>query len=423
MTRPVADARQGPDSSQPNVLQTLRYLMQWLPLMAITGVLAGSASALLIVSLAWATDTRERHHWIIALLPVVGMLVAMAYERFGSTVMGGSNLILDEIHDPKSTIPLRMTPLILIATITSHLFGASIGREGTAVQTGASLADQLVKPFRLDARARRILLMAGISAGFGSVFGTPLAGAIFGVEVLAIGSLNYEAVVPCLIAAFAGDLTTRAWGIHHDIFVVAEHPGMTLTGLLVSALAGAAFGLVARAFARTSHAIDHLFKLHVSWPPLRPFLGGLLVAGAVFALHTTAYIGLGTPTTLAAFRGHLPPYQWLLKFLFTVVSLGAGFKGGEVTPLFYIGATLGNALSSVVPLPSSLLAGMGFVAVFAGAANTPLACTFMAMELFGTEVGAYAAVACIFSYLFSGHSGIYASQRVQQGKFSSMRNR
>ena len=403
-------------SSVTDTLLVFRYLLRWVPIAILAGLLGGTASAVLLVSLNWATDTRDAHHWLIALLPVAGLLVGLMYRYLGTSVEAGNNLILDEVHDPKRTIPIRMTPLILIGTVMTHLFGGSAGREGTAIQTGASLADQLGKPFHMDARERRVLLMAGISAGFASVFGTPLAGAIFGLEVLAIGAVSYDAIVPCFIAAFAGDLTTHAWGVHHTLYQVRELPTMGAAGLTWAAVAGAAFGLVGMSFAKLTHAIGHLFKKHVAWSPLRPFLGGILVALAVFAMGTTRYIGLGVPTILAAFGPRHDPQDWLFKLLFTAVTLGAGFKGGEVTPLFFIGATLGNAIAYILPLPPSLLAGMGFVAVFAGAANTPIASSLMAIELFGAEAGAYAAVACVFSYLFSGHAGIYTAQRIGRSK-------
>ena len=405
-----------PTTSVAEFLLVSRYLLRWTPIAALTGVLGGSASALLLVSLAWATETREAHRWLIALLPLAGLLVGCLYLYLGTAVEAGNNLILDEIHDPKRTLPLRMTPLILLGTFLTHLCGGSAGREGTAFQTGASLADQLARPFGLGPRDRRILLMAGISAGFASVFGTPLAGAIFGFEVLSIGALSYDAIVPCLLAAFVGDLTTRAWGVHHTLYRVTEAPPMSVRGMLAAAAAGAVFGLLGMAFAKATHTISHLFKRYIAWPPLRPFLGGILVALAVFALGTTKYIGLGIPTIVAAFSGRQPATEWFAKFAFTALTLGAGFKGGEVTPLFFIGATLGNALSYILPLPPSLLAGMGFVAVFAGAANTPIASAFMAMELFGAEAGAYAAIACVLSYLFSGHAGIYQAQQVGRGK-------
>jgi H+/Cl- antiporter ClcA len=398
-------------------------LLRWIPIAALVGVLAGSASALLLASLNYATNVREHHVWLILLLTPAGWLVGMMYKHFGSTVEAGNNLILDQIHteahQPTATIPLRMTPLILIGTFMTHLFGGSAGREGTAIQTGASLADQLARPFRLAPHERRILLMAGMSAGFGSVFGTPLSGAIFGIEVLAIGSLSYDAIAPCFIAAFVGDLVTKAWHIHHTLYSVTDVPAMNIRGILYSMLAGVAFGLVGMAFAKLTHAISHLAKKYIGNAPLRPVVGGLIVTAAVFGFgttHTLKYLGLGIPTIVASFSVKLPVYDFAAKTLFTAVTLGTGFKGGEVTPLFYIGSTLGNALSHILPLPPSLLAGMGFVAVFAGAANTPIASTLMAVELFGAEAGAYAAIACVLSYLFSGHTGIYTSQRLGKAK-------
>lgn len=401
------------------IREQIAYLLRWLVLSVAVGLLAGTASALLLWSLQLATDLREAHRWLIALLPAAGLALGWIYHRFGRSVERGSNLILDEIHSPRQTLPLRMTPLILLGTFLTHLFGGSAGREGTALQTGASLADQLARPFGLRAHDRRVLLMAGISAGFGSVFGTPMAGAVFGMEVLALGSVSYEAILPCFLAAFAGDFTTRAWGIHHTAYRVGTVPAMDVRGLALAAVAGIAFGLVARAFSASSHLLSAWLQRSIAWPPLRLFAGGVVVAAAVFLLGTTKYIGLGIPAIQAAFTGPQPPYDFAAKFLFTVVTLGSGFKGGEVTPLFFIGATLGNALAYVLALPSPLLAAMGFVAVFAGAANTPVASTLMAMEIFGAEAGAYAGIACVFSFLFSGHAGIYRSQRQPIRKLSS----
>ena len=400
-------------------LRLLLDLLRWIPIASAAGIMAGTASAVLLVSLVFATELREAHPWLILLLAPAGLLVGYLYKYLGSSVEAGNNLILEEVHDPRAVIPLRMTPMILLGTFISHLFGASVGREGTAIQTGASLADQLTRPLRLMPHDRRILLMSGISAGFASVFGTPLAGAIFGIEVLAFGRISYDAIAPCIIAAFIGDLTTKAWGAQHTIYRVSEVPALHLGGIAASMAAGAVFGLAAMAFAKTTHAVSHLARRVVPSAPWRPFAGGLIVTAAVFLLGTTKYIGLGIPTIVQSFQTMLPPYDFAGKFLFTALSIGTGFKGGEVTPLFYIGSTLGNALARILPLPPSLLAGMGFVAVFAGAANTPIASTLMAVELFGAEAGAYAGIACVISYLFSGHSGIYRAQRVGRSKHLS----
>ena len=394
-------------------------LGRWIPISALVGIMAGSASALLLISLVFATNVREHHPWLILLLGPAGGLVGLLYKYLGASVEAGNNLILEQTHDPTATIPLRMTPLILLGTFLTHLFGGSAGREGTAIQTGASLADQLARPFRMIPRDRRILLMAGISAGFGSVFGTPLAGAVFGIEVLAIGKLSYDALAPCLLASFVGDLVTHAWGVKHTIYYVSDVPPLNVERLVIAMIAGVFFGLVGMGFAKCTHAISHLARKYIQSASLRPVAGGLLVTAAVFGFgysHTSKYIGLGVPTIVAAFHTRLPCYDFAGKFVFTAITLGTGFKGGEVTPLFYIGSTLGNALSRFLPLPSSLLAGMGFAAVFAGAANTPIASTLMAVELFGAEAGAYAGVACVLSYLFSGHTGIYHAQRVGKSK-------
>jgi H+/Cl- antiporter ClcA len=409
-------------------LDLLPWMAKWLLLAGLVGVLAGSASALFLFALAWATATRIAHPWLIALLPLAGFAVGWIYLKLGRDVEAGNNLLIDEIHDPKKVIPLRMAPLVLGGTVLSHLFGASVGREGTAVQMGGALADQLTHLFRLRHEDRRIILMAGISAGFASVFGTPLAGAIFGLEVLAIGRLRYDALLACLAAAIVGDRVCLLWGIAHTHYAMAGVPALAPWPLVAAVIAGAVFGLAGKLFAGCTHALGAWFKRRVPYGPLRPLLGGVVVAAAWWLGHvagfdTGRYIGLGIPTIQEAFIHPLPVGDFAGKMAFTVASLGSGFKGGEVTPLFYIGATLGNALAPLLHMPYALLAALGFVAVFAGAANTPIASSLMAIELFGADIGVYAALACVVSYLFSGHTGIYRSQRVGQAKHGAARAR
>jgi len=406
-----------------------RYVARWTLLATPVGLLTGSLIALFLWALDRVTQLRFANPWLLWCLPAAGLLVGALYHWFGRGVESGNNLIVDEIHEPGGGVPAVMAPLVLVTTVITHLFGGSAGREGTAVQVGGSLASALARRLGLDVGTTRTLLTTGIAAGFGAVFGTPITGAVFALEVLAIGRIDYEALIPCLIASLVGDWTCAAWGVHHTAYHVDTlrapsfaHFDPLLLGKTV--LAAAAFGLTSVAFAETTHAIGHLAKRLIRWPMLRPVLGGVLVIALTSLVGTRDYLGLGvvaaTPdgvSIVSSFHaGGATTWSWLWKLVFTAVTLGFGFKGGEVTPLFFIGATLGNVLGALLHAPIDLFAALGFVAVFAGATNTPLACTLMGIELFGADAAVYLAVACFFGYLFSGHSGIYLSQRIATAK-------
>jgi H+/Cl- antiporter ClcA len=416
-------------------LDCLRQIGLWLLLVTPVGLLAGSASAGFLWSLDWVTHVRFAQGWLLYLLPVAGIGIAWLYHACGRDTERGNNLLIDEIHQPGGGVPARITPLVLVTTLVTHLFGGSAGREGTAVQMGGGLASAFSRFCKIPARHHRMLLMAGVAAGFGSVFGTPLAGAVFALEVLTLGRVQYEMLIPCLLAALVGDLTCTAWGAHHVRMVIAGELGgggfsighIDLLLLAKVAVTGIAFGLCARLFAGATHGINAAFKRHVPVFWLRPVIGGVIVIALTFALGTREYLGLGTlalnpgdVTTSSVFLvGGADTWSWFWKLLFTAVTLGAGFKGGEVTPLFFIGGALGNTLATLFGMPVDLGAGLGFVAVFAGASNTPLACTLMGIELFGAQHAVFFTVACWLSYQFSGHTGIYSAQRIGSRKYVS----
>ncbi|WP_316840551.1 chloride channel protein [Pedobacter gandavensis] len=384
----------------------LSYLLKWTILSLLVGAAAGTLSALFLSLLNLATDFRTSHPQLIYLLPVAGFFIGLLYYHKGKTVERGNNLIFDTIHNPKDIIPFKMMPLVLFGTIITHLFGGSAGREGTALQMAAATADQLHKPFQLHAADRKILLIAGLSAGFASVFGTPWAGAIFGIEVLLMGKIPHKAILPAVLSAFIGTYVTGLWGVGHTHYHIDLVPPISMMAVVYSILAGLAFSIAAISFVRITDLFSLVFK-KIKYAPIRPVIGGVVVLGIVLILGSYKYIGLGIPVIVDAFQQASQPQDFAFKILLTAITLAAGFKGGEVTPLFFIGATLGSALSIFLPLPLGLLAGMGFVAVFSGAAKTPIACCIMAFELFGISCGWYVAIACTVAFLASGHHSIY----------------
>lgn len=394
----------------------LLSIVEWLLLSTIIALCVGSACALFLISLEKATEYRNAHEWIIYLLPLAGILLGYVFYKWGKDIGPGNNLVISNIHKPKKIIPFRLAPFILGGTVFTHLFGGSAGREGTAIQMAAAISDQLTRIFKLSKYNRQVVLISGMSAGFGAVFGTPLAGAIFGLEVYHMGKIKYNAIFPAFASSFMADYVTRMYGVSHSHYLLGLVPDINFQGLLITIMAGVCFGLASLAFIKFTNSYVKLSKTYIKKEYMRPFFGGLIILALAALLGTTKYLGLGLPTIAESFVIQQAPYVFFFKLLLTAITLGAGFKGGEVTPLFFIGAALGSALSLFLPLPVGLLAGMGFVAVFAGASNTPLASSIMAIELFGIACSPYVAIACIVAYLISGHHGIYSAQVIGNAK-------
>lgn len=399
-------------------IEIIKEFLKWLLLSLVIGMLVGVACAVLLAALNWSTNYREAHKYIIWFLPLGGLLVGLLYHHYGESVSKGNNQLLEEVESPTKIIPLKMAPFIFIGTVVSHLFGASVGREGTAVQIGGAIADQFSKWSKFTIPDRKIIILMGISSGFAGLFGTPLAAAIFALEVVLIGKIKHNAILPCLLVAVVADFTSREVAhllqVPHTHYQILEVPKLTTLNFFTCVFCGVVFGIVSTFFSKGVHFFQQ-FSKYIQYPPLRPVVGGAVVAILVYFIGTK-YIGLGIPTIVESFTNQMNSYDFAIKIILTTFCIAFGFKGGEVTPLFFIGATLGSTLSIWLPLPMGLMAGMGFVAVFSGATNTPIACTFMGIELFGMESGVYIAIACIVAYLFSGHTGIYTSQIIGTSK-------
>ncbi|GAC1596506.1 MAG: voltage-gated chloride channel family protein [Acidimicrobiales bacterium] len=394
------------------------HLAKWIVLGAVVGILAGAASAGFLVSLEWATRTREAHPWLLFLLPLAGFGVGLGYRYGGGTTSQGNNLIIDEIHEARAWVPKRMAPLVYIGTVLTHLFGGSAGREGTAIQMSGSLTDGFNRMARLRPEDRRLLLIAAIAGGFGAVFGVPIAGCVFALEVQSVGRVRYDAIIPALTAPVVGDLVVRGLGVHHT--PTPHFAAVAITAALIAkvAAAGLAFGLTSLLFSEITHGIKSASAALVRWSPARPLIGGGLVIALTYTVGSRDYLGLSIPLISRSLAGGagVIGLAFALKLVFTSLTLGTGFQGGEVTPLFVIGATLGATLGHLLGVPVPLMAALGFVAVFAGATNTPLACTVMGVELFGAAPIVLLAVACVVSYVFSSHRGIYGAQRIDTPK-------
>jgi H+/Cl- antiporter ClcA len=391
--------------------------IKWAALSIIVGALIGSTAAFFLNSLDFVTNWRETHTWIIYSLPFVGFTIGAIYYYFGGEAKKGNNLLLEQHNSPETRVPFKMAPLVYIGTILTHLAGGSAGREGTAVQMGGAIADQFTDLFKLNDTQRKTILIIGISAGFAAVFGTPVAGAIFALEIMLFKNSRVADILPSFAAAYIAHYTCLAWGIHHTVYTIPLVPTLGLKNFVPIFLAGLIFGTTALLFTAANNVWSRLFR-KIKYEPLRPFIGGIFLVIAILYLgFQNKFIGLGIPGISDAFMIPASKYDFAIKLLLTTFTLSAGFKGGEVTPLFFIGATLGNVLFLFIPLPMALLAGMGFVAVFAGATHCAIASIALGFEMFGMGAGMYIGLASIVAYFSSGSKGIYSAQLKEGAKY------
>ena len=388
--------------------------VKWLAIYLIVGGIVGSATAFFLQSLDYVTLLRTNHIWVVYFLPMAGLLIGLLYYYYGDAANKGNNLLIEthqslENGETPKPIPFKMAPMVFISTLLTHIAGGSAGREGTAVQMGGAIADQFTAIFKINAADRKTILIIGISSGFAAVFGTPLAGAIFALEILSIKKVKINQVFASFFVAYIAHYSCLAWQVKHTIYSIPNIPAISLTTLAWAIVAGIIFGLTALAFTSTGRLFENIFN-KIKFEPLRPFIGGIIIALFIVVFNSTKFIGLGIPTIQDAFINNAGQFDFVIKLILTSFTLSAGFKGGEVTPLFFIGATLGNILIWFIPLPMALLAGMGFVAIFSGATNCVYASIALGLELFGIKAGVYIGLASVVAYFTSGPNGIYSAQ-------------
>ncbi|WP_164126027.1 chloride channel protein [Sphingobacterium luzhongxinii] len=387
----------------------------WLKICMAIALVTGFTSAAFLYALSAVTDLRELHREFLWGLPFAGIVIVFLYKYYGGNASKGNNLLFEEYYNPKGNIPLTMAPLVVIATLLTHLFGGSAGREGTAVQYGGTYADQIAKKLNLDKTQRRIALICGVAAGFASLFGTPLAGTAFAVEMFRCGKLRYQAFIPALFTAYLAHGISLLLKAPHTHYPLIQLEFGDIKHLLWVLLFGVLSGLVARLFIYTGETFSLAFK-KINNPYWRVLIGAIIILSIVVIIGDTRHIGLGLPTILESFKEPQSGLDFLLKILLTCLTLSVGFKGGEVTPLFFIGATLASFMSVYIPIPLLLITGLGFVSVFSGCTKTPFACAVMAAELFGFHILPFALICTLIAAFTAGGKGIYQSQKHRKFK-------
>jgi H+/Cl- antiporter ClcA len=376
--------------------------LAWIGLIIGVALIVGAAGAGFLHTLEAVTRLFRSTPWLIVSLPFIGLLTLWLYRGPLKASAGGTKTLIQAIKTPTSTLPASMGPSIIGTTLLSHLGGASVGREGTALQMGGALADQFTRWISLDTSERRTLLLCGVSAGFAAVFGTPVAAAVFALEFVRVRSW---AILPCLACGFLADLAgQKLFHAHHANYRLPVPAEFSFSGLGSAVAIGIVCGLIARLYAWLSRREAARPNPE---PYARIFFAATCFSAAVYFKHMEDFTGLGLPVIESALVEPAAPLTFVFKFLFTIICVSAGFRGGEVTPLFFVGATLGSAAAVLLSLPLSVCAALGFVAVFAGAGAVPIACTVMACELFGLSIGGYALLTCAVSWLVAGRKGLY----------------
>ena len=396
-----------------HVMLYVKTLVKWLLAAALIGTVGGAVGSLFHLGVEYATELRTEVPALLYALPLAGVLIVALY-RFLRTQGVGTNAVLDAVHQGRE-LPILLIPAIFLATLLTHLAGGSAGREGAALQIGGDLGEHFGKMLRMDDKDCRLATLCGMSAVFSALFGTPLTATIFAMEVISVGVFYYAGLLPCLTAALMGYLVSLLMGVPPTRFTVAN-PGLDAWTMVLVILLAIGCAVASILFCRGLQETGRLAAKLLPSPFVRAFVGGVLVIGLTLLVGNGDYNGAGMEVVERAMSGQVRSWAWLLKLLFTAVTIGFGFKGGEVVPSFFVGACFGCVLGGFLGLPAGFGAAIGLVAVFCGAVNCPIASVFLSIELFGTGDLLYFAMACAISYLLSGYCGLYSSQTILYSK-------
>ncbi len=389
--------------------------LRWIVIAAVVGLVVGLVGVFFHLSVEKATELRTEFPWLIWLLPFGGVGIVWIYKRAGMENDRGTNLVLDAVrsNDP---LTIKTAPLIFISTVITHLFGGSSGREGAALQIGGSIASYIGTHIRLDEKEQRIITMCGMSAGFAALFGTPIAAVVFAMEVVSVGVIYHSAGVPCVISAAVGAYVASLFGIEATAFtLVGEIPAVSIIMMAKTAVFGVLCALVSMLFCLILKKVHHLYD-KIPNRMAAAFIGGVIVVALTYVFGTRDYNGAGMDVINRAVAGEARPEAFLLKMIFTAFTLGAGFKGGEIVPTLFVGATFGNIAGNLLGIGPSLGAGLGMAALFCGVTNCPITSVFLSIELFGPEGLLYYVIACAVSYRLSGYYGLYSAQKIVYSK-------
>ena len=391
------------------------WFLRWLIFGAVTGIVCGLLGAAFHASIDVATATRQSFTWLLFLLPFAGLLIVFAYHRAGLPHDPGTNLVLTSIQGQKH-IPVRMAPLIFFGTLLTHLCGGSSGRVGAALQMGGSVGEALGHMFRLKDSDIKIIIICGMSAVFATLFGTPVAAAVFTMEVISVGVIHYSAFVPSIVSAAIAYGITQRWDVTEVVFPVLASPGLSVALILKIILLAMVCGAVSILFCIVMHRSVELFTKFIPNDYIRVFVGGCAIIVCTLLVGSDIYNGHGSDMLLLAMTGACPTFAFLIKIGFTALTLGTGFKGGEIAPVLFVGATLGSVAAPILGIDPAIGAAVGMISLFCGVVNCPLAAIIFSVELFGSECLLLFCIACAVSYVFSGYYGLYSSQKIMYDK-------